>query len=145
MQLLFMNFDLDHFLPYRVSQLTNRMSRDMAARYEDRFNITRTQWRILAVLLSGAQTAQFIADKTVMDKSVISRAVKALIERGFIRRQVSQNDGRLAPLRLTKKGKAIADEISIIVKTVEAHWLARLNDEEKAEFSRLIDKITQTE
>ena len=42
--------DLDQFLPYRLSVLTNRISRGLAALYSERFDISVTEWRVIAVL-----------------------------------------------------------------------------------------------
>jgi len=42
--------ELDRFLPYRLSVLSNRISQDIAALYGTRFGLTVTEWRILAVL-----------------------------------------------------------------------------------------------
>ena len=45
-----MQFDLQNFLPYRLSLLTNTVSQGIAAAYRDRFGISVTEWRILDVL-----------------------------------------------------------------------------------------------
>ena len=42
--------DLEHFLPYRLSVLSNRISQDIARLYADRFQLNVTEWRLLAVL-----------------------------------------------------------------------------------------------
>ena len=44
------NFDLERFLPYRLSVLTNTISQGIAAGYREQFGISITEWRILAVL-----------------------------------------------------------------------------------------------
>ena len=42
--------DLEHFLPYRLSVLSNRISQDIARLYAERFDLGVTEWRLLAVL-----------------------------------------------------------------------------------------------
>ena len=43
--------DLEHFLPYRLSVLSNRISQDIAAPVRaTRFGLTITEWRVMAVL-----------------------------------------------------------------------------------------------
>ena len=42
--------DLEHFLPYRLSVLSNRISQAIATRYAQRFGIGVTEWRVVAVL-----------------------------------------------------------------------------------------------
>ena len=40
--------ELDRFLPYRLSVLSNRISQDIARVYGERFGLNVTEWRLLA-------------------------------------------------------------------------------------------------
>ena len=42
--------DLEHFLPYRLSVLSNRVSGTIARIYTERFQLSITEWRGMAVL-----------------------------------------------------------------------------------------------
>src|SRR5690606_39814836 len=42
--------DLEHFLPYRLSVLSNRVSQTIADFYVERFGLAVTEWRVHAVL-----------------------------------------------------------------------------------------------
>src|SRR5690606_18058778 len=42
--------DLEQFLPYRLSVLSNRLSSAIAKIYADRFSLAMTEWRVMAVL-----------------------------------------------------------------------------------------------
>ena len=42
--------DLDQFLPYRLSRLSNRLSQQIASTYVERFDLSVTEWRVMAVL-----------------------------------------------------------------------------------------------
>ena len=44
------HLDLEHFLPYRLSVLSNRISGAIAREYSTRFALTVTEWRVMAVL-----------------------------------------------------------------------------------------------
>lgn len=136
-----MAFNIDNFLPFQLSRLTNQLSRDLGAAYESQYNITRTQWRIMAVLTSGPQTAQHIAAKTVMDKSVISRAVKELITKSYVRREASQSDGRSALLRLTPNGQRMAGEIGHLVLAAERKFKASLSQAEQEQLDHIISQL----
>ncbi len=77
--------DLEHFLPYRLSVLANRVSRGFGRLYEQRFDLKLPEWRVMAVL--GRQpgiTARDVAELTAMDKVAISRAVARMIEMGRV-------------------------------------------------------------
>lgn len=136
-----MAFNIDNFLPFQLSRITNQLSRDLGAVYERQYKISRTQWRIMAVLTSGPQTAQHIAAKTVMDKSVISRAVKGLITKSYVKREASQSDGRSAPLRLTPNGQRIAGEIGQLVMAEERQFLANLTKTEQEQLDHIISQL----
>ena len=41
--------NLEEFLPYRLSVLSNTVSRGIAAAYVDRFGLSIREWRIIAV------------------------------------------------------------------------------------------------
>ena len=42
--------DLEHFLPYRLSVLSNRVSQAIARTYEQRFGLSVTEWRVIAII-----------------------------------------------------------------------------------------------
>lgn len=44
------SLDLEHFLPYRLSVLSNRVSAAIAQAYSERFGLGITQWRVMAVV-----------------------------------------------------------------------------------------------
>ena len=74
--------DLEHFLPYRLSVLSNRISQAIASRYAQRFEIGVTEWRVVAVLgrYPGLSAGE-VAARTAMDKVAVSRALARLLER----------------------------------------------------------------
>lgn len=99
---------LDGFLPYRLSVLSNAVSRKIAAIYEREFELSVWQWRIIAVLGEReGLTSTEVAQRTLMDKPTVSRAAASLIERGILERQIDADDRRRAPMRLTEEGQAI--------------------------------------
>ena len=100
--------DLERFLPYRLSILTNTISRAIARAYDARFGLTIPQWRVMAVLgrFPGISANQ-VAEKTAMDKVMVSRAVSALQRDGRILRETDPDDRRRSVLRLSPDGAAV--------------------------------------
>ena len=99
------NFELENFLPYRLSVLANTVSQGIAARYRDEHGISVTEWRILAVLgRYPGLTASEVVDRTAMDKVAIHRAVKSLEKKSLLERTVDPGDRRRQNLRLTPAG-----------------------------------------
>ena len=106
------DFNLENFLPYRLSIAANTVSKRIAKTYAP-YKLSRTQWRVMAVLASCEKmTAGSVADKTGMDKTTVSRAVAKMLERGLIKRGASEQDGRSAPLSLSAEGKAMFAKIA---------------------------------
>ena len=104
--------DLEHFLPYRLSVLSNRTSNAIAREYSERFDMTIPEWRVMAVLgrFAGLSANQ-VAQRTAMDKVAVSRAVAKLLESGRLLRAFDDDDRRRSVLRLSEAGYAIYDQI----------------------------------
>lgn len=136
------DFNIDDFLPYKLSLVTNTISQSLAREYEA-FNITRTQWRILAVLGgAGDMTAQGIANKTMMDKTTLSRAIKNLVERKLVKRQAQQNDGRVSSLCLTSSGRQLFKKIVPIANQADTNLRAKLSQNELAMLEKILHRLT---
>ena len=92
---------LEHFVPYRLSVLTNIVSMSIADAYEREFGLTIPQWRVLAVLARyPGLSAIEVAERTAMDKVAVSRAVAHLLERGLLTREMHGDDRRRSVLTL---------------------------------------------
>jgi DNA-binding MarR family transcriptional regulator len=73
------SFDLDAFLPYRLNRAAEFVSKRFAAGYKARYDMSRPEWRVLALL--GARwrmTATEIGRHSGMHKTKVSRAVFSL-------------------------------------------------------------------
>ncbi len=137
-----MTFNLHKFLPYQLSLVTNTVSQNLADEYAP-FNITRTQWRVLAVLGSiGHMTAQEISNKTMMDKTTLSRAIKNLVERKLVKRQAIQNDGRVSSLCLTSAGRKLFKKIIPIANQADTNLRAKLSQSELAVLEKILTRLT---
>jgi DNA-binding MarR family transcriptional regulator len=68
--------DLDRFVPYKLSVLSNRVSDAIARHYSERFGLSIPEWRVMAVLgQKPGLSARDVAARTAMDKVQVSRAV----------------------------------------------------------------------
>jgi DNA-binding MarR family transcriptional regulator len=135
--------DLDNFIPYRLSILTNRVSGAIARHYSRRFDLSVPEWRVIAVLgqtpgLSAGQVAQ----RTEMDKVQVSRAVRALLAAGRLTRTAHAADGRVMPLALSPRGRAIYDQIVPLALNLERDLLAVLSAAERRSLNELLAKLT---
>ena len=135
-------FDLERFLPFRLSVLGNRVTRAVARAYGPRFHMSAPQWRTLAVLgRYGAMSAHDVSAHTAMDKVRVSRAVTRLAGRRCITRRTDPKDRRRAILDLTEQGRAIYDEIVPLALAVEAQLVVDLSAAERAALDAAIRKL----
>lgn len=137
---------LGDFLPYRLSVLSNRISRSIADGYEGRFQLTLPEWRVMAVLgeepdLSAGQ----VADRTAMDKVAVSRAVNKLLETGRIERHFANEDRRRSVLALSDKGKEVYQDIVPIALGYEAKLLEQFSPDERQQLEALLTKLSQSQ
>jgi DNA-binding MarR family transcriptional regulator len=134
--------DLEHFLPYRLSVLSNRVSQCIAQAYADRFGIGITEWRVIAVLgREPGLAANAVAERTAMDKVAVSRAVARLLERGLLQRDTHGDDRRRSVLELSAAGCGIYDEVVPVARGYERRLLAPLDEDERATLDRLLGKL----
>ena len=138
--------ELEDFLPYRLSVLSNTVSQAIAAEYEERFQLSVTEWRVMAVLgrFTGI-SAREVAQRTAMDKVAVSRAVARLLESGRIERDVASHDKRQSELRLSSSGRAIYRQVAPLALQHETRLLAQLDDDERQSLTRILDKLWQIE
>ena len=136
------DFDLESFLPYRLSVATNRISRAFAAHYEQEFGISIAEWRAIAVLGAFAPlSSNEICDRTAMDKAKVSRAIASLLKRGLIERESHATDQRLIQLTLSKAGRKIYEAIIPRARAIEADVTKGLSKAEAAALHRILDRI----
>jgi DNA-binding MarR family transcriptional regulator len=138
--------DLEHFLPYRLSVLSNRVSGTIARIYTERFQLSITEWRVMAVLgRYPGLSANEVAQRTAMDKVAVSRAVARLLDAGRLDREIHGDDRRRSVLKLSEGGYRIYDEVAPLALAFERRLLDGIDDQERAVLFRLLDKLDELE
>lgn len=133
---------LERFLPYRLSILSNRISGVIAETYKDKFALSITEWRIMAVLgeYPGA-SADEVSLKVQIEKSMISRALQKLLARHLVSRELDESDRRRQNLSLTKTGLEIYQQIVPVSYDYENLLQECFSKEERDVFDSLIDRL----
>ena len=138
--------ELDRFLPYRLSVLSNRISQDLAGLYAERFDLSVTEWRVLAVLGRYPNlSANEVAERTAMDKVAVSRAVTSLLAGVRLKRRTHGADRRRSVLALSAKGLRVYDEIVPLALAYEQRLLEGLPDDERTALHRLLSRMEERE
>lgn len=133
------------YLPYRLSILSNTVSRKIADLYDREFGINIWQWRVMAIVGEQPEiSATELAQRTAMDKVAVSRAVAGLVELGYLDRTPSKQDARRSALTLTKIGHSIYNQIVPLARQAEEDLLADLSDKDAADLERLMGKLAKS-
>jgi DNA-binding MarR family transcriptional regulator len=133
---------LENFLPYRLSILSNTVSQAIAGDYQQRFALSVTEWRVMAVLARFDRlSAREVAERTAMDKVAVSRALARLVAAGRVDRSVHDDDKRRSVLRLSATGWLIHDEVAPMARIRERDLLRKLTADERASLTHILDKL----
>lgn len=135
---------LERFLPYRLAILSHSVSNSIATVYARRFGLTIPEWRVIVILgrFPGLSAVE-VAERTLMDKVAVSRAVTRLIKKGRIDRQFADADRRRSILTLSEQGQTVLEEISPLALGIEDMLLDGLSDDEVATLNRVMDRLLE--
>jgi DNA-binding MarR family transcriptional regulator len=134
--------ELENFLPYRLSVLAQLVSESLHDLYVGPFELTVTQWRVMAALGRFAPlTASDVGQRIVMDKVAVSRAVAGLMKRGLVERAPDRRDRRRASLELSACGRAMHARIVPIALDYERRLYEALDDDERRQFDLLAKRL----
>lgn len=138
--------DLFRFLPFRLNRLAAEVSNALSVEYRERYGLDIPEWRVLATLgfRNDACSAQFVSDCTRTHKSTISRAVTALMQRQMIERVENEDDRREFRLRLTRKGRALYEELIPRLLHKEQEIISCLSAQERRALAALLGKIEKS-
>jgi DNA-binding MarR family transcriptional regulator len=141
-----MRLDLFKFVPFRLNRLAAEVSSALSGEYQERYGLDIPEWRVLATLgfRNDACSAQYIAHCTRTHKSTISRAVTALMKRQMVERVENADDRREFRLRLTRRGKALYEELIPRLLRKEQEILSCLSAQERKQLALLLGKIEQS-
>ena len=135
--------DLFRFVPFRLNRLAAEVSAALSDEYQERYGLDIPEWRVLATLgfRNDACSAQYIAHCTRTHKSTISRAVTSLMTRQLVERVENEDDRREFRLRMTRKGKALYEQLIPRLLRKEREIMSCLTLQEQKDFARLLGKI----
>lgn len=137
--------NLEDFIPYRLSVLSNRVSGALSGAYSRRFGLSIPEWRVMAVLgRFPALSAAEVAERTAMDKVAVSRAVGRLMAAGRVRRKTDSADRRRSVLDLTAEGQKLYRRITPLLLKYEAELLKGLDATERRALTGLLDRLQES-
>lgn len=108
------------------------------------FGLTHVQFVLLASLAwldgDGPVTQRQLADHAVTDPMMTSQVLRALEQRGLVRRGAHPADGRARALVVTRSGRALANRAVVAVEGCDAEFFAPLG-REVADFATALRRL----
>ena len=133
---------LNQFVPYRMVQLASNISLALSKIYKQTFDITIPEWRVLAQLAEQQKLySKDIGEITSMDKSKVSRAVKALESKDYLIKQTDKKDNRAVYLSLSVKGQSLYQKIAPKALQWEKQFMSVLEASEHRNLMKILDKF----
>ncbi|PTX04831.1 MarR family winged helix-turn-helix transcriptional regulator [Pararhodobacter aggregans] len=131
--------DIDTYVPYFLSSVSNAMSRGASQIYLDRFGIGIVDWRVISMLaIEPWIPASRICTVVQLDKGATSRSLVKLVETGFLDHEASEQDARRKTYALNDKGYALHDEILAIALERERALIQGVEPEDLEAFLRVM-------
>ncbi len=123
--------------------LANEVAKAAASRvYERECGASLRDLRLMRFI--GAEpglTLTRLIEHASLEKTLASKSITALVERGWVTRSVGAQDARHISLQLTDAGEAVILRADPIGRFMERTLLRGLNAEELAVFKRCLEKL----
>lgn len=111
---------------------------------EGRFNITRREWRLLAIAVQHDRlTSTQLAHAVDLDAPRTSRAVGTMCSKGLLERSRDLDDARTVHISVTKQGLRLYHEIMPVVASLNEIIFQDLDADELQALGSMLDRIVR--
>jgi DNA-binding MarR family transcriptional regulator len=126
----------EQYVPYFINTISNAITNSGSQVYLRRFGVGMNDWRVLSYVgMDPGVTAQEVSSHTKIDKSVISRSVKTLVENGLV---IVESSPGFRRLFLTQDGAKLYKALVPVAMDRERILLDGLTDDDVDELLRLL-------
>lgn len=130
---------------HKIANLTHRIHkvdrRSEVAEKAEKVSVHRGQGRVLALLKDGSLSIAQLVEQLDIRPSSAGELVSKLEQQGFVTKETSEDDKRVALVSLTEKGSAILENTVKVNNSYFEDMFSGLNDEEQKQLSELLDKL----
>ena len=137
-------FDINPIpLAFRISYLANFFTEGVYRQVMDDHSVARSEFVVIFCLKSSASemSAQDICAITGRPKNSVSRAVNAMVERGYVARRMDPQDARRSFLTLTRRGETLYETVLPLFVAREQQMVEPLNERDRRVLMRILDKL----
>jgi DNA-binding MarR family transcriptional regulator len=133
---------LEQSIVFKLAVAVNLNASVFHQQYARRHDLTLTDWRVLATLVSRPGiSAREVSEILAVDKMSITRAVQRLLERGRIRATSNSRDRRRLALSVAPKGAVLYDKIAPHAWRHQERCLQDLSAAERVALDHLLTKV----
>jgi len=130
--------DQERYVPALINFVGNKLAAGASSVYRREFGIGVTEWRILSLLaVEGTCSAQHISQFFDLDKALVSRTTRSLVENGAVT-VIAQEGKNKRAVVLTRVGRSLHDRVIKLALQREKVLLAGFT---KGETDLLIDML----
>lgn len=136
------SYQINDSVGYLMSRVKSLMSNLVTQRTQDELGITGTQASMLFMVAVGkCSTAAELAREFAIDASAVTRLLDRVEKRGLLSRVRSMEDRRVVRLELTDEGRAIAEKLPAIFRSVLDQLLVGFTPEEVGFLKSMLRRI----
>lgn len=136
--------DLKNFIPYLITTIHNAGASIFAQQYSTEFGLGLNEWSCIALLASENNiSATRICEVGGFDRSIVSRSINALIERGYVTSQPVPSHNRKRLLNITPQGRLIHDQIMEAVLVGQEVLLKGLSKKQRGDLLKSLQTLHQ--
>lgn len=138
------DLELSAFTPYLLNMAAEAQGVAFSETYRSRYGMLRTEWRVLYHLgRHGTMSATEISQRAKLHKTKVSRAVRALEVKRFLKRDISDKDRRIEMLYLSEMGLAAFRDLSKAASRFEAELTRKLGDNDAKLLRSLLVRLSE--
>ena len=130
------------YLTYKLDLIKTISNKGANAHYKKAFGLGVRELRVLRLVHDAPGiTATDLGNRLVLDKTLLSKNIAVLEERGLISRSPNTHDSRQQCLQLTAAGMKVWSEGERIGRCLERQMFADLDDEDWNHLHGLLDQV----
>lgn len=135
---------LDQYLTWRLHRINKLSDKGSADAYLTRLDLPVGEARCLAAIGSFAPLSVVdLAARANLDKGQASRAAQALVDRGLVRKQASDTDGRGVVLTPTASGQRLWKKVMALIALRNEEIFGCLSGTERRQLALMLERLIE--
>ncbi len=134
---------VQQFITYRISRAHAKLNAQASHILGQKCGLSLSQWRIIAQLaIVGETTPKTISRRADIDKGLLSRKLRKLIDDGLVNTRPDPRDQRQQLISVSDAGREIFDNTLPTMRQRQAHLLNSLTEQEERVLFKALEKIS---